>query len=89
MAPLIGTPSVWTLLIILALALLLFGGTRLAGLGKSTGKAIREFKEETRGLGNEGSGQTVSAPVEPGRTTDSTPVDAELVDPPKNPNNDR
>ncbi|TDT33125.1 twin-arginine translocase TatA/TatE family subunit [Naumannella halotolerans] len=89
MAPLIGTPSVWTLLIILALALLLFGGTRLAGLGKSTGKAIREFKEETRGLGNEGSGQTVSAPVEPGRTTEAGPVDAELVDPPKNPNNDR
>ncbi|NVP72863.1 twin-arginine translocase TatA/TatE family subunit, partial [Vibrio cholerae O1 biovar El Tor] len=37
------------LLIILALALLIFGGTRLAGLGKSSGRAIREFKEETKG----------------------------------------
>ena len=38
------------LLIILAVALLLFGGTRLAGIGKASGRAIREFKEETRDL---------------------------------------
>ena len=30
--------------------LLLFGGSRLAGLGKSTGRALKEFKEETKGL---------------------------------------
>lgn len=35
------------LLIVLLIAVLLFGGTKLAGLGKATGKAIREFKEET------------------------------------------
>lgn len=34
------------LLLILALAILLFGGTRLAGLGKAMGKSIREFKQE-------------------------------------------
>lgn len=38
------------LVIILIIALLLFGGSRLAGIGKSSGRAIREFKEETRGL---------------------------------------
>ena len=38
------------LLIILAIVLLLFGGARLAGIGKSTGRAIKEFKEETRAL---------------------------------------
>ena len=38
------------LLIILAVVLLLFGGSRLAGLGKSSGRALREFKEETRSL---------------------------------------
>jgi sec-independent protein translocase protein TatA len=43
----LGVPE---LLIILAVVLLLFGGARLAGLGKSTGRAIKEFKEETRGL---------------------------------------
>ena len=43
----LGVPE---LLIILAVLLLLFGGTRLAGLGKSTGRALKEFKEETKGL---------------------------------------
>ena len=38
------------LIIILVIILVLFGGARLAGLGKSTGRAIREFKEETKGL---------------------------------------
>lgn len=38
------------LIIILAVVLLLFGGSRLAGLGRSSGRAIREFKEETKGL---------------------------------------
>lgn len=34
--------------ILLVIALLLFGGSRLAGMGKGAGKAIREFKEELR-----------------------------------------
>src|SRR5699024_11077051 len=36
--------------IIALVVLLLFGGSKLAGLGKSTGRALREFKEETKGL---------------------------------------
>lgn len=51
MAPLalagLGAPE---LLIILVVVLLLFGGSRLAGLGQSSGRALREFKDETRGL---------------------------------------
>ena len=43
----LGVPE---LPIILAVVLLLFGGTRLAGLGKSSGRALREFKQETRAL---------------------------------------
>ena len=38
------------LLIILVIAVLLFGGSKLAGLGKASGRALREFKEETKGL---------------------------------------
>ena len=34
------------LVLILALAILIFGGTRLAGIGKAMGKSVREFKEE-------------------------------------------
>ena len=47
----LGVPE---LLIILAVVLLLFGGARIAGLGKSTGRALREFKEETKDLKAEG-----------------------------------
>ena len=50
MTPLVLGLGVPELLIILAVVLLLFGGTRLAGLGKSTGRALTEFKEETKGL---------------------------------------
>ncbi|MGC4152103.1 MAG: twin-arginine translocase TatA/TatE family subunit [Propionicimonas sp.] len=46
-------PQGWEWIIIAVVALLLFGGTRLAGLGKSAGKAIREFKEETSSLKSE------------------------------------
>ena len=63
----LGVPE---LLIILAVVLLLFGGSRLAGLGKSTGRALKEFKEETKGLKSEqetqpGLGGTTN-PYEPG-----------------------
>ena len=34
------------LLLLVVLAVILFGGTRIAGLGKALGKSIREFKEE-------------------------------------------
>ena len=45
--PNLGLPEI---IIIAVVLLVLFGGTKLAGLGKSTGRALREFKEETRGL---------------------------------------
>ncbi|MEE0435004.1 MAG: twin-arginine translocase TatA/TatE family subunit [Peptococcaceae bacterium] len=38
--------SMGELLIILVVVVVLFGSTRLAGLGKSAGKSVREFKEE-------------------------------------------
>lgn len=50
------------LVIILVILLLLFGGSRLAGLGKSSGRALKEFKEETRGLtGNKDAESTPNA----------------------------
>lgn len=55
MAPLLLIPSDMTILIIVILALVLFGGSRIAGVGKGAGRAIREFKEETAGLNNKDS----------------------------------
>ena len=37
------------LLVILGIVVLIFGGTKLAGLGKASGRAIREFKDEIKG----------------------------------------
>jgi sec-independent protein translocase protein TatA len=70
----LGVPE---LLIILAVVLLLFGGARLAGLGKSTGRALREFKEETKGLRDKDGAAADDAAVR--RTAE--PVDPEPLSP--------
>lgn len=41
----LGTTEI---LLILALALVIFGGGKLAGVGKAMGKSVREFKEEIK-----------------------------------------
>lgn len=50
MAPLLIANEATIIIIIVLLALVLFGGSRIAGVGKGAGRAIREFKEETAGL---------------------------------------
>ena len=78
----LGVPE---LLIILAVVLLLFGGTRLAGLGKSTGRALKEFKEETKGLkGDPVDPDAVDGHDQPKpQESSQTPVDAEWNEVPK------
>ena len=43
-----GLPGGMEWVILLVVALLLFGGSRVAGMGKGAGRAIREFKEEIK-----------------------------------------
>ncbi|MEG1477977.1 MAG: twin-arginine translocase TatA/TatE family subunit [Clostridiales bacterium] len=38
--------GIWEIVLILVVILVLFGGSRLAGVGKSLGRGIKEFKEE-------------------------------------------
>jgi sec-independent protein translocase protein TatA len=40
--------GVWEIALILVLVLVLFGGGKLAGVGKALGKSIREFKSEMK-----------------------------------------
>lgn len=40
--------GIWELVLILLIVVLIFGASRLAGLGKGLGQAIRGFKEEVR-----------------------------------------
>jgi len=70
MAPMIAGLGAPELIVILIIVIVLFGGARLAGLGKSTGRAIKEFKEETQGLTDT-------------KKSESEAVDAEVVDEPK------
>jgi len=67
----IGWPEA---IIILIVVLVLFGGSRLAGVGKGVGRSIREFKEEVT---TEEDQKRVEAP----RHT-ATHTDAQVVDEP-------
>ena len=68
-----GALSPIHLLIVLAIVVLLFGGSRLAGLGKSSGRALREFKEETKGLRDKGEPEAdVQTPRVEGTTSSAT-----------------
>lgn len=41
--------GIWEIVLIVVLALVLFGGGKLAGVGPALGKAIRGFKQELKG----------------------------------------
>ena len=41
--------GVQELVVILLIAAVVFGGGKLAGVGKALGKSIREFREEVKG----------------------------------------
>jgi sec-independent protein translocase protein TatA len=70
-----GLPGGMEWVILLVVALLLFGGSRIAGMGKGAGRAIREFKEEIKAP--TGVEATKAAEAE----DLSKPVDAEIVAP--------
>lgn len=53
----------WEWVIILVVALLLFGGSRLAGVGKGIGRSIREFKEEVKSVDSEKKPDIVDAEI--------------------------
>ncbi len=43
----------WELVIVLAIVLVIFGGGKLAGVGKSLGQGLREFKQALTGADEE------------------------------------
>lgn len=53
----------WEWVVVIVVALVLFGGSRLAGLGKGMGRSIREFKEEVKGLDDEKKDDVVDAEI--------------------------
>jgi sec-independent protein translocase protein TatA len=73
MTALLGLPVGSEWLILLVVALLLFGGSRVAGMGKGAGRAIREFKEEIK------TPTGIEAPKITEQHDLFHPVDAEIV----------
>ena len=70
----------WEWVILAVVALLLFGGTRLAGIGKSAGKAIREFKEETATISKKDEAAPDAVRSETKKPAAPEIVDAETVE---------
>jgi len=77
-----GTFGWQELLVILAIVLVIFGASRLAGLGKASGRAIREFKDELKGPDAVAAGpvDATAAPSAP-----IVPPPADSVDAPASP----
>lgn len=50
MTPLIMSPGPWELVLIVLVIVLLFGAKKLPELARGSGRALRIFKSETRGL---------------------------------------
>lgn len=49
----IGMPQGWEVILIIFVILLLFGAAKLPDLARGTGRAMRIFKAETKGLRDE------------------------------------
>ncbi len=65
-----GNIGPWEIILLLLLALLLFGAKRLPEIGRSLGSGMREFKDSVSGVKND-----VSLPTElTSASTDSEPA---------------
>ena len=51
----------WEWIIILVIVIILFGGSKLAGVGSALGQSIREFREAVSGSKDEDEGKDDSA----------------------------
>ena len=58
----LGTPEI---VIILAVIMLVFGGSKLPELARGSGRALRIFKAEVGGLDEDGPEQTTSSSLSP------------------------
>jgi sec-independent protein translocase protein TatA len=71
--PNIGLPEI---LIVLAIALLVFGPKRLPELGRSLGKGMREFKDSISGKDDEGD---EPREIERSEARETPPLEGEVV----------
>jgi sec-independent protein translocase protein TatA len=58
-----GAGHFWELLIVVAIALLVFGPKRLPEMGNAVGKTIREFQKSMKEISNHDSATTTQLPA--------------------------
>jgi len=74
-----GLTQPWHIVLILLLALLLFGGKRLPEIGRSLGSGMREFKDSISGNSPPEPQQPQELPPAEPTTTASQPTERETV----------
>ena len=67
-----------TLLVILVIVVVLFGGAKIAGIGKASGQAIREFRDELKPTGD--AAAPAATPAASDAATAAQPADAGKAD---------
>ncbi len=67
-------PSIWQLLIVLAIVLLLFGAKRLRNIGGDLGESIKSFRKAMR------DGESSSSAADKERLEDKEADDAHVID---------
>ena len=76
--------SLWgwqELLVVLVIVVIIFGGAKLAGLGKASGRAIREFKDELQGTETVANATSSTPAINPTPSADPVPsASADAVD---------
>jgi sec-independent protein translocase protein TatA len=74
-----GLTQPWHIVLILLIALLLFGGKRLPEIGRSLGSGMREFKDSISGNSPPDPPQQLTPPPPETTTTTPTPTERESV----------
>jgi sec-independent protein translocase protein TatA len=84
-----GSLSPWHWLILIAVAVLLFGAKKLPDAARSLGKSMRIFKSEIRELQAEGKSDEAVSPAQPATQVASERVEAPVNPPGNNPTDAR
>ncbi|MDX6368526.1 MAG: sec-independent protein translocase protein TatA [Gaiellaceae bacterium] len=74
--PNIGTGEI---ILLLLLALLLFGAKRLPEIGRSLGRGMREFKDSVSGMSGKDDDERAELPVSTPDTTSTAPRERDTV----------
>ncbi|MBG6218268.1 sec-independent protein translocase protein TatA [Arthrobacter sp. CAN_A6] len=66
-------PEGWTIVVVIVIAILLFGAPKLPGLARSVGQSLRIFKSEVKQMKDENKSDDGAEPTVEGRIVDHTP----------------